>query len=63
MGQAEPLPHPEGVVPQAPARLLLARHDHVEDILHPLAGQPHRGLRDGHHLSARSARVLNGGVE
>ena len=63
MGHAQPLPHPEGVVPQAPARLVLAQPDHVEDLLHLLAGQTHRGLRDGQHLSARSARVLSGGVE
>jgi hypothetical protein len=60
---AEPLPHAERVVADAPARLLVGQADEREHLVDAARGQPHGARADREDLPARAAGVLRRGVE
>ena len=62
-GDAEPLPHPEGVVPDPAVGLGRGQADQVEHLLDPAARQSHELLGEGEDLAAGATGVLGGGVE
>ena len=61
--QAEPLPHAERVVADAPRRLLRGQADEVEHLVDPDLRQSHEPLGDGEDLPAGAPGVLGGRVE
>ena len=62
-GNAEPLPHPEGVVAHSALGLGGGQTHQLEHLVDPGAGQAHGVGGDGEDLASGAAGVLRGGVE